>query len=55
MVSFPNFNYKGIIGRLLQTGRMPVTSSFPYKWQNTPNIHLFTLADFMDWAGENDV
>ncbi len=55
IVSFPNFNYKGIIGQLLQTGRMPVISSLPYKWHNTPNIHLFTLADFMDWAGENDV
>jgi methionine biosynthesis protein MetW len=55
IVSFPNFNYRGVIKGLLQTGKMPVTTSLPYKWYDTPNIHLFTLADFMDWAADNDI
>ena len=55
IVSFPNFNYKGMVEQLLRTGRMPVTSSLPFQWYDTPNIHLFTLADFMDWAGERGI
>ncbi len=55
IVSFPNFNYRAVIEKLLQTGKMPVTGSLPYRWYDTPNIHLFTLADFMDWAAENDI
>jgi methionine biosynthesis protein MetW len=27
-------------------GRMPVSSSLPYQWYDTPNIHLCTVADF---------
>lgn len=55
IVSFPNFNYRGVIEQLLQKGRMPVTASLPYQWYDTPNIHLFTLADFMDWAARSNV
>lgn len=55
IVSFPNFNYRGIVEMLLKTGRMPVTSSLPYQWYDTPNIHLFTLADFMDWVGKKGI
>lgn len=55
IVSFPNFNYREAVEKLLQTGKMPVTGSLPYRWHDTPNIHLFTLADFMDWAYENDI
>lgn len=55
IVSFPNFNYRGIIDQLMQRGRMPVTASLPYKWYDTPNIHLFTLADFLDWANAGDI
>ena len=25
---------------------MPVSSSLPYQWYDTPNIHLCTVADF---------
>jgi len=50
IVSFPNFNYQGVAGKLVETGRMPVTPALPYSWHNTPNIHLFTLYDFLDWA-----
>lgn len=55
MVSFPNFNHYQVVERLLETGRMPVTSALPYQWFDTPNIHLFTLYDFLDWAGRHRV
>lgn len=33
----------------------PVTGSLPYQWYETPNIHLFTLYDFLDWVVQNGV
>ena len=55
IVSFPNFNYKRVVGRLVETGRMPVTPARPYSWHNTPNIPLFTLFDFLDWTEKRGV
>ncbi|MFW8566225.1 methionine biosynthesis protein MetW [Orrella sp. 11846] len=47
VVSFPNFGYF-THGLSLLRGRMPMSSQMPYKWYNTPNIHLCTLKDFED-------
>jgi len=55
IVSFPNFGHRQVVLSLLSTGKMPVTSSLPYQWHDTPNIHLFTAKDFLDWAGANKV
>ncbi len=54
-VSFPNFNYHGVVEKLLETERMPVTEALPYHWYDTPNIHLFTLYDFLDWIDDHQV
>lgn len=51
-ISFPNFSYKGVVEKFIQTGRMPVTASLPHQWHDTPNIHLFTLYDFLDWLSD---
>ncbi len=53
IVTFPNFNYREVVNKLLESGRMPVTSSLPYQWYETPNIHLFTLGDFLDWVDQH--
>ncbi|MBK8016335.1 MAG: methionine biosynthesis protein MetW [Betaproteobacteria bacterium] len=45
IVSFPNFGYWRVRLQLL-AGNMPVSHELPYQWYDTPNIHLFTLADF---------
>lgn len=45
IVTFPNFGYWRCRLQLL-IGQMPVTSSLPNRWYNTPNIHLCTLLDF---------
>ncbi|HHV63010.1 MAG TPA: methionine biosynthesis protein MetW [Firmicutes bacterium] len=50
IVSFPNFGHWGIIASFVRTGRMPITPVLPYQWHDTPNIHLFTVSDFLDWA-----
>jgi len=45
IITFPNFGHWRC--RLnIARGRMPVTSSLPNTWYNTPNIHLCTLHDF---------
>ena len=46
IVTFPNFGYWPQRLQLLAAGRMPVSKSLPYAWYNTPNVHLFTIADF---------
>lgn len=45
MVMFPNFAYAPVRLKLLLTGRMPHTDILPFQWYDTPNIHLFTVAD----------
>ncbi len=55
IVSFPNFGYWRVRFNLFSKGRMPVTDWLPYQWHNSPNIHLFTLQDFKNWANEAGV
>lgn len=55
IVSFPNFAYWRVRLELAVRGRMPVTERLPFRWYDTPNIHLFSLQDFLDWAHENQV
>ncbi len=47
IVSFPNFAKYSHVLRLWSSGRMPVGGSLPFEWYDTPNIHLFTLRDFV--------
>ncbi|MHC4884187.1 MAG: methionine biosynthesis protein MetW [Planctomycetota bacterium] len=53
VVTFPNFAYWRVRLDLAIRGRMPVTEWLPYSWHNTPNIHLLTLQDFMEYTEEN--
>jgi methionine biosynthesis protein MetW len=47
VVSFPNFGHWS--ARLqVALGRMPVSSSLPYEWYETPNVHHCTVTDFED-------
>ena len=45
IVTFPNFGHWSHRLQVLR-GRMPVSTSLPYQWYDTPNIHLCTVADF---------
>ena len=54
IVSFPNMGHWVARLQLLFSGKMPVTGNLPYKWQDTPNIHLCTIKDFMDFCKENN-
>ncbi|MEI7520001.1 MAG: methionine biosynthesis protein MetW [Miltoncostaeaceae bacterium] len=46
IVSFPNFGHWRLRWSLAARGRMPESSSLPYHWYDTPNIHLCTIRDF---------
>jgi methionine biosynthesis protein MetW len=46
VVSLPNFAHWQVRLRLAFGGRMPQTPSLPFKWYDTPNIHLCSLDDF---------
>jgi len=52
IVSFPNFAHWTVRWRILFGGHMPTTPALPYKWYDTPNIHLCTIDDFRDLCRE---
>ncbi len=51
IVSFPNFGHWYHAWSLLR-GRMPVSREMPYRWYDTPNLHLSTIADFEDFLAQ---
>ena len=55
IVSFPNFGHWKIRFQLLISGRMPVTESLPYTWYDTPNIHFFTIKDFLNLCNKMNI
>ena len=55
VVSFPNFAHWRVRLAFSLGGRMPKTESLPHTWYNTPNIHLCSLNDFMDWIQADKV
>jgi len=55
IVSFPNFAHWRARLSLGLFGRMPVSNTLPYKWYETPNIHLCTIRDFLALCQELDI
>jgi methionine biosynthesis protein MetW len=50
VISLPNFGHWRVRLALLANGRMPRTQALGYAWYDTPNIHLCTIADFVQLA-----
>lgn len=55
IVSFPNFAHWSVRLAFSIGGRMPVTASLPNTWYNTPNIHLCSITDFIDWTQRQNI
>ena len=55
IVSFPNMSHWRPRLQLFFKGMMPVTDTLPFKWFSTPNIHLCTISDFIDFCEENNL
>ncbi len=53
IISVPNFGYWRVRFQLMFEGVMPRTSSLPYEWYDTPNIHLTTIRDFRRFCREH--
>jgi len=55
IVSFPNFGRWDLRLQIALGGRMPMSPELPYQWYNTPNVHLFTIADFESFCETHGV
>ena len=55
IVSIPNFGYWKIRLHLLFKGTMPITKNIPYDWYNTPNLHMCTIQDFVNFCNNKDI
>lgn len=50
IVSFPNFAYFLVRYYIGILGKTPSTKALPYRWDETPNLHYFTIKDFIDFC-----
>ena len=55
IVSIPNFGYWKIRLHLLFKGTMPITKNIPYDWYNTPNLHMCTIQDFVNFCNSKNI
>ena len=54
IVTIPNFGYWKIRLHLLLKGTMPVTKTLPNEWYDTPNLHMCTIKDFVEFCKKNE-
>jgi methionine biosynthesis protein MetW len=55
IVSIPNFGYWKVRIHLLIKGTMPVTKNLPNAWYNTPNLHMCTIQDFVNFCDKKNI
>ena len=55
IVTIPNFGYWKIRIHLLLKGTMPVTKDLPNEWYDTPNLHMCTIKDFVDYCNKKNI
>jgi methionine biosynthesis protein MetW len=55
VISIPNFGYWKVRTSLLFFGKMPVTNTLPYKWYNTPNLHMCSIKDLFNYCDNQNL
>ncbi|MDD5195589.1 MAG: methionine biosynthesis protein MetW [Candidatus Omnitrophica bacterium] len=55
ITGLPNFAYWRARLQLFFLGRAPVTPSLPYTWYDSPNVHFFSIYDFIDYCQKRNV
>ena len=55
IVTIPNFGYWKVRIHLLFKGTMPVTKHLPNEWYNTPNLHMCTIKDFVNFCKKKNI
>jgi methionine biosynthesis protein MetW len=52
IVTIPNFGFWRVRLHLLTKGTMPITKALPDEWYNTPNLHMCTIKDFVEFSNK---
>jgi len=55
IVSFPNFAYYKVRFYLGFIGKTPSTEALPYRWDESPNLHYFTINDFIEFCNAEKI
>ncbi len=55
IVTIPNFGYWKVRIHLLFRGTMPITENLPNEWFNTPNLHMCTIKDFVNFCNKKNI
>ena len=55
IVTIPNFGYWKVRLDLLLKGTMPKTKNLPDEWYNTPNLHMCTIKDFVNFCNQKKI
>jgi len=55
IVTIPNFGFWKVRLNLLFTGTMPVTKTLPNEWYNTPNLHMCSIKDFVNFCNNRKI
>ncbi len=55
IIGFPNFAYWKARLMLFFRGRVPITSSLPYHWYDTPNVRFLSITDFQEYCREKNL
>ncbi len=55
IVTIPNFGYWKVRSHLLLKGTMPITKNLPNEWYNTPNLHMCTIKDFVNFCNKKNI
>ena len=55
IVSIPNFGHWRVRLNLLFKGQMPITENLPNEWYNTPNLHMCSIKDFVNFCNDRKI
>ena len=55
IVTIPNFGHWKVRLHLLFKGTMPITKNLPNEWYNTPNLHMCTIKDFVNFCNNKNI
>ena len=55
IVTIPNFGYWKVRLHLLFQGTMPITENLPNEWFDTPNLHMCTIKDFVNFCNKKNI
>ena len=55
IVTIPNFGNWKVRLHLLFKGTMPITKSLPEQWHSTPNLHMCTIKDFVNFVKSKEI